>query len=91
MKRLISFTLTVFCCICLLVATERRALAYVDPGSGYLALQSAAAGFAAIGYFLRRRIAGLFGRDKAAKRPVARVVLTTALPEAVRKDDSRAA
>jgi hypothetical protein len=91
MKRLISFSLLVFCCICLLVATDRRAYAYVDPGSGLLALQSAAAGFAAMGYFLRRRIAGLFGRDKAAKKPAARVVLTTALPEAVRKDDSRAA
>jgi hypothetical protein len=91
MKRLISFSLLVFCCICLLVATDRRAYAYVDPGSGLLALQSAAAGFAAMGYFLRRRIAGLFGRDKAAKKPAARVVLTTALPETVRKDDSRAA
>jgi hypothetical protein len=73
------------------VATDRRAYAYVDPSSGLLALHSAAAGFAAIGYFLRRRIAGLFGRDKAAKKPTARVVLTTALPETVRKDDTRAA
>ena len=91
MKRLISLALTVFCCICLLVATERRAYADVDPSSGLLALQSAAAGFAAIGYFLRRRIAGLFGRDKAARKPPARVVLSAALPETVRKDDTRAA
>ena len=40
MKRLISTCLTIFCCVCLMLATERRAMAYVDPGSGLLALQS---------------------------------------------------
>jgi hypothetical protein len=82
MKRLISLSLTVFCCVCLLVATERRAYAYVDPGSGLLALQSFAAFLGAIGYTMRRRIARLFGRDK---KPVAAVVLSAP----IRKDDSR--
>jgi hypothetical protein len=86
MKRLISLSLTVFCCICLLVATERRAYAYVDPGSGLLAVQSVASVMAAAGYFMRRRIAALFGRDK---KPAASVVLSAPKLEPVRKDDSR--
>ena len=81
MKRLISSCLTLLTCICLLLATERRALAYVDPGSGLLALQSLASIVAAAGYFLRRRIVGLFTK----KKPRAGVVL----PVTVRKDDSR--
>jgi hypothetical protein len=88
MKRLISFSLSVFCCICLVVATERRALAYVDPGSGLLAIQSIASVAAAAGYFMRRRIAGLFGGDKdvAEKKPATRVVLTAPVAQ---KGDSR--
>jgi hypothetical protein len=81
MKRLIPFCLTVFTCICLLLATERRALAYVDPGTGLLALQSLASVMAATAYFLRKRIVGIFTK----KKPSAGVVL----PVAVRKDDSR--
>ena len=69
MKRLISLALTVFCCICVVVATERRALAYVDPGSGLLALQSAGAVLATFGYFMRRRVMALFGK-KTAPLPV---------------------
>jgi hypothetical protein len=54
MKRLISSSLALFVCVCLLIATERRAMAYVDPGSGLLAIQSIASVFAAVGFFLRR-------------------------------------
>lgn len=66
MKRLLSFALACFTCVCLLIATERRAMAiYVDPGSGLLALQSAASIMAAAGFFLRRKIKALFsGRRK---------------------------
>ena len=60
MKRLVIVSLNVFICLCLLVATERKAWAYVDAGSGLLALQSAASVAAACGYFLRRRIRSLF-------------------------------
>jgi len=60
MKRLVTISLNVFICVCLLIATERQAWAYVDPGSGLLALQSAASVAAACGYFLRRRIRSLF-------------------------------
>ena len=81
MKRLVSFALTLFTCVCVLIATERRAMAYVDPGSGLLALQSVASVMAAAGFFLRRRIMGLFSR----KKPMASVPS----PVTVRKDDSR--
>jgi hypothetical protein len=63
MKRLLSFALGCLVCVCVLVATEQRAMAmYVDPGSGLLALQSAASLLAAAAFFLRRKIRALFGR-----------------------------
>ncbi|HTV10099.1 MAG TPA: hypothetical protein VMD97_13735 [Candidatus Aquilonibacter sp.] len=61
MKRLLSFALACVVCICVLVATEQRAMAmYVDPGSGLLALQSAASIVAAAAFFLRRKIRAMF-------------------------------
>jgi hypothetical protein len=48
--------LSIFTCFCLLVATDRRALASVDPTSGLLALQTLASAMAAVGYFMQRRI-----------------------------------
>ena len=66
MKRLASFALGFLICLCLMVATERKAMAfYVDPGSGFLALQSAASVMAAVGYFFRRRILGIFRKPEA--------------------------
>jgi hypothetical protein len=56
MKRLLSISLTVFTTLCLVVATERQAWGYVDPGTGFLALQSITSVMAAFGYLLRRRI-----------------------------------
>ncbi|HEX4156769.1 MAG TPA: hypothetical protein VHY48_14275 [Acidobacteriaceae bacterium] len=62
MRRLLSFALACFMCVCVLIATERRAMAmYVDPGSGLLAIQSAASIAAAAAFFLRRKIRALFG------------------------------
>jgi hypothetical protein len=67
MKRLLSFALACFGCVCLLVATERQAMAlYVDPGTGLFALQSAASVLAAVAFFMRRKIRALFGRKKEA-------------------------
>jgi hypothetical protein len=61
MKRLLSFALGCVVCICVLIATEQRAMAmYVDPGSGLLALQSAASVMAAAAFFLRRKIRAVF-------------------------------
>jgi hypothetical protein len=64
MKRLTSICLTLFCCFCLMLATERRAMAYVDPGSGLLAVQSIGSMLAAAGFFMRRRIMGLLNKKK---------------------------
>jgi hypothetical protein len=86
MKRFLPFLISAFTCMCLLMASERRALAYVDPGSGMLALQSLASVAAAAGYFMRRRIMALFGRGTATP-PVAKKPVT--LPVALRKEDSR--
>jgi hypothetical protein len=61
MKRLLSFALACVVCICVLIATEQRAMAmYVDPGSGLLAIQSAASIVAAAAFFLRRKIRSMF-------------------------------
>jgi hypothetical protein len=52
-----------------LFAVERPAYAYVDPGSGFLALQTIASVLAAFGYFLRRRIAAMFSSGSRAAAP----------------------
>ena len=70
MKRLVSVSLTIFICVCLLGATERQAYGYVDPGSGLLALQSLASVAAACGYFFRRRLRILFNRPVEEVKPV---------------------
>jgi len=81
---LASGFLAVFSCLCLVVATERRALAYVDPGSGFMALQAIASVMAATGYFLRTRIKALFTRKKAADTKP-----TLVIPVNAHKNDSR--
>jgi hypothetical protein len=65
MKKFLSVSLAIFACFCLALGTERRAMAYVDPGSGLLILQSIGSALAAGAYFMRRRIAALFGKKSA--------------------------
>jgi hypothetical protein len=81
MKRLISVSLGIVFCAGLLLAMEPRAMAYVDPGSGLLALQSIGSMLAAAAFFLRRRIMGIFNKKKP--------LTSAAAPVTVRKDDSR--
>jgi len=72
-KRLLSCTLAIFSFVCLLVAMEPRAWGYVDPGTGFLAIQTIASVAAGVGYFLRRRLRALFGgktEEKTASVPV---------------------
>lgn len=64
MKRITSLSLAVLTVLCLVVATERRAWGYIDPGTGLVALQSIASVAAACSYFMRRRIRSLFGTGK---------------------------
>jgi hypothetical protein len=68
MKRLISSSLTLLITFCLLVATDRRAWGYVDPGSGLIALQTFASVGAAYAYLIRRRIRAFFASKQ--KSPV---------------------
>ena len=69
MKRLISLSLALCIGLCLLVGTERQAMAYVDPGTGLLALQSAGSAAAAVVFFMRRRIMALFSKKQTAAAP----------------------
>ena len=66
MARFASFFLTLLTALCVLVAFQRPAYGYVDPGSGFVALQTFASVMAAGGYFLRRRIRSLFGSRQVA-------------------------
>jgi hypothetical protein len=62
MRRILPLLLTVVGFIGFFIASERPALAYVDPGSGLLALQTTASIVAGFAFFLRRRLRALFGR-----------------------------
>jgi hypothetical protein len=48
----------------LLVAFERPARAYVDPGSGFVFLQVAGSMFAGAVYYMRHRLKRLFGMTR---------------------------
>jgi Skp family chaperone for outer membrane proteins len=66
MKRLFfSVSLALFIAFSLVIATAKPAYGYVDPGSGFLAVQTIASVAAAFVYFLRRRIATFFGKKEA--------------------------
>ena len=69
MKRFTSIFLGIVVVFCVLIATERTAWAYVDPGSGLLALQGLASAAATAAYLLRKRLRGWFGKDAAAQPP----------------------
>jgi hypothetical protein len=92
MKRFFSVSLAIFSFLCLVVATERRAYAYVDPGSSVMALQAAASALAAAGFFLRNRIKALFTRKKSEQSDPSQskaVKPALILPVTGRKNDSR--
>ncbi|HEY5054628.1 MAG TPA: hypothetical protein VII58_00615 [Acidobacteriaceae bacterium] len=82
MKRICSISLSVVIALCLIVASERRAWGYVDPGTGLIALQAAASVVAAWAYMVRRRIRAFFTRKKEEPPAIAPVP---------RPDDSREA
>jgi hypothetical protein len=72
MKRFfLSASLALFIACSLAIATARPAYGYVDPGSGFLAMQTIASVAAAFGYFLRRRIHALFSGKKDTSLPPA--------------------
>lgn len=67
MKRLVLLSLALFTALCFLVATDRNAWGYVDPGTGLLALQGIASALATCGFFFRRKLKTLFARKEADK------------------------
>ena len=74
MKRFLTLSLAVFTLVCLVFAAQRPAFAYVDPGSGFIALQSLASILAAAGFFLRRHIRAIFSRKDAASQSMPLVI-----------------
>jgi hypothetical protein len=58
---------TVAMLFCLSISLERRAYAYVDPGSGLLILQGIGTVLTGVLFTLRRRIKMLFTRSKPAE------------------------
>jgi hypothetical protein len=75
MKKFLFFSLGIVSLLALSVATERRALAYVDPGSGLLVLQSIGSAVAAAAYFMRRRIMMFFSKKPAVSEATANVTV----------------
>jgi hypothetical protein len=69
MKRVMSLCLATVAVVLLFVSVEGKAFAtgYVDPGTGLLALQYIASAFAASLFFMRRRIAALFGKKSKSE------------------------
>ncbi|MGA7158223.1 MAG: hypothetical protein WBY53_15345 [Acidobacteriaceae bacterium] len=58
------YAVTVAMLFCLCLGLERRAYAYVDPGSGLLMLQAAGTVFTGVLFTLRKRIKALMTRKK---------------------------
>lgn len=59
--RIIYVALTVCMFLALAISFERRAYAYIDPGSGILACQAISAFLAGTMYFFRQQMKRLFG------------------------------
>jgi hypothetical protein len=78
MKRFTSVALAVLITFCMIVASERRAWGYIDPGSGLIALQTIASVVAAWAYMVRRRIRAFFTRKKEKAPAVLPVPAETA-------------
>lgn len=68
-SKLAYSVVTVLMFFSLSVALERRAYAYVDPGSGLLMLQAAGTVITGVLFTLRRRIKSLFSRNKPSESP----------------------
>jgi hypothetical protein len=64
MLKILKISSTLMICLGLLMAFQRTAYAYVDPGTGLLALQAVGASLAAVGFAIRRKIYALFRRKQ---------------------------
>lgn len=68
--RLKYYAITVVLFLMLSFSLERRAYAYVDPGSSLLVFQSLSAIFTGTVFYFRRRLKSLFTRAEAAEAQV---------------------
>jgi hypothetical protein len=75
--RIAYFFVTVAMLCCLSLSLERRAYAYIDPGSGLLMLQAAGTVLTGVLFTLRRRIKALFTRSKPAETSVNKTISST--------------
>ncbi len=64
--------LTVFLLLGISFSLEQRALAYVDPGSGLLILQSFGAMFTGALFYFRRRLKSYFTRTRSRNTTIER-------------------
>ena len=65
---LLNSSLMVLQMAAVLCALARPAYAYVDPGSGFLAVQMVSTTFAGFIFLIRRRIRSFFGTRNSAKK-----------------------
>jgi hypothetical protein len=68
------YVVTIAMLFSLSLTLERRAYAYVDPGSGLLMLQAAGTVFTGVLFTLRKRIKSLFTSNKSAETPAIEVI-----------------
>jgi hypothetical protein len=61
-------TIAMLCCLCL--SLERKAYAYIDPGSGLLMLQAAGTVLTGVLFTLRKRLKALIFRSRPVETPV---------------------
>lgn len=69
--RLKYLVVTLLLMVALGVTFERRAYAYIDPGSGLLVFQSIGAIVSGTLFYFRRRLRALFGRSPKVEPSVA--------------------
>lgn len=70
-NRLKYLVVTLLLMAALGVTFERRAYAYIDPGSGLLIFQSVGAIVSGTLFYFRRRLKAIFGRDPKVEPSVA--------------------
>jgi hypothetical protein len=68
MKNLLRIIPLLLIAVGALMVFEQPAYAYADPGTGLLAIQAAGSAIIATGWYLRRKISGLFRKEAATKK-----------------------
>jgi O-antigen/teichoic acid export membrane protein len=64
MRKLLQAIPIVFILLGAMLLSEQPAYAYVDPGTGFIAIQAVGSALVATGWYLRRKILALLHRGK---------------------------